>query len=371
MAKCCVGWHHTICLSDSGKVYSFGKNDLGQLGLGHYDSVLHPTHLSTLSKIRAISCGYHFTVCIDEEGIAWSFGENGCGQLGTGNIGTCNNPKQISDIPPIQSITCGGYHTLFIDYNENLWSAGRNDCGQLALGTGITQGKPKQTSFTDIVNMSAGFRHSMFQNKKGEIYSCGDNSHGELGWEISEPTDQHQICKIFNQPPNIVQFCCGFHHSLFLDEEGNVFGVGMNAFGCVGIGDSDISRKGLIQIQNIPHIQKLFCSGYSSYLIDFDGNVWSFGLNSSGQLGHFDEENRNIPTKIPSISEIVEISSGSCGYHFLAKNSQNEIFVVGNNQYGQLGNDTKTSLSIPEMMKAEYFTIWGNSLKSRAKSARK
>ena len=370
---CCVGWHYTICLSDSGEVHSFGKNDLGQLGLGHNDKVLHPTLVPTLFKIRSVSCGFHFTVCIDEEGSVWSFGDNDCGELGTGNRQVYNTPQKIMDIPPIQTITCGGYHTLFIDKNKNLWSVGRNDCGQLALGTKGEnyQLNPQQTSFSNILKISAGFRHSMFQTEKEEIYSCGDNSHGELGWEISETKKKYTPHQISNQPPNIVQFCCGFHHSLFLDDEGNVFGVGMNAFyGCLGI-DSWGNFIKMDKIQNIPPIQTILCSGYSSYLIDLEGNVWSFGLNANGQLGLNDKENRNSPTKIPTISEIVEISSGSCGYHFLAKNSQNEIFVVGDNQYGQLGNDTEISLSVPEIMKAEYFTIWGNSLKSRAKSARK
>ena len=369
---CCVGWHHTICLSDSGEVHSFGKNNLGQLGLGHNDEVAHPTLIPTLFKIRSVSCGYNFTVCIDEDGSVWSFGDNTCGELGTGNRQVYNTPKKIMDIPPIQTITCGGYHTLFIDNNDNLWSVGRNDFGQLALGTENKnyQLKPQQTSFSNILKVSAGFCHSMFQNEKREIYSCGNNSNRELGWEISKANEKYQIHQIFNQPPNIVQFCCGFNHSLFLDSEGKLFGVGTNASGCLGTGNFH-SIWELIQIQNIPPIQTISCSGYSSYLIDLEGNVWSFGLNASGQLGLGVTEKRNSPTKIPTISEIVEISSGSCGYHFLAKNSQNEIFVVGNNQYGQLGNDKESSFSIPEKMNTEHFAIWGNSLKSRAKSARK
>ena len=369
---CCVGWHHTICLSDSGEVFSFGRNQVGQLGLGHRDEVLHPTLVPTLFKIRSVSCGYHFTVCIDEEGNVWSFGDNDFGQLGTGDTEIYNTPQKIMDIPPIQSVACGGSHTLFIDNDDNLWSVGRNEFGQLALGTENTncQIKPQQTSFSNILKVFAGFCHSMFQNEKEEIYSCGNNLNRELGWEISKANEKYQIYQIFKQPPNIVQFCCGFHHSLFLDDEGNVFGVGINYYGCIGIGNFDEISE-LIQIQNIPPIQTILCSGYSSYLIDFEGNLWSFGFNANGQLGLGDKANYNVPTKIPTISEIVEISSGSCGYHFLVKNSQNEIFVVGDNQYGQLGNDTKISYSIPKKMNTEHFTIWGNSLKSRAKSARK
>ena len=365
-----VGWGHTICISDSGEVYTFGRNDVGQLGLGHHKQVSIPTLVPTLSKIRSVSCGYRFIVCADEKGIVWSFGDNVYGQLGTENTESYNIPQKILDIPPIQSVACGGYHSLFIDNNNNLWSVGRNDFGQLAIGTKNSKAnhKIKQTSFTNILKICAGYCFSLFQNEKDEIYSCGDNSRGELGWGIWE-TEKYQISQIFNQPPGIIQFCCGLYHSLFLDDEGKVFGVGINASGSLGVGDN-ANRSELVQIQNILPMQKILCAGYSSYSIDFDGNVWSFGLNTSGQLGLGDKENRNVPTKIPTISDIVEMSSGSFGYHFLAKNSQSGIFVGGDNQFGQLGNN-KTELSIPEIMKAEYFPIWGTSLKSRGKSARK
>lgn len=66
-------------------------------------------------------------------------------------------------------------------------------------------------------------------------------------------------------------------------------------------------------------------------------------------------ENRSVPSKIPTISDIGEISSGSFDYS-ASRNYKSEIFVVGDNQFGQLGND-KTEITIPEIMKAKYFPI--------------
>ena len=106
-------------------------------------------------------------------------------------------------------------------------------------------------------------------------------------------------------------------------------------------------------------------------MIDFEGNLWSFGDNNHGQLGHGDILERQIPIKIESLKDIQQISYGTCGKNFLAKDSQNTIFVSGYNVYGQLGNKKPVVITTPKEINSEYFSIWGEPSKSKAKSARK
>ena len=106
---------------------------------------------------------------------------------------------------------------------------------------------------------------------------------------------------ILNQPENIIQFCCGYHQTYFLDGKGNVFSVGFNAFGNLGLGHNT-TQNILNQIPNIPPIQSISSVGYSCYLLDFEGNVWSFGnttgRNDCGQLGTGNMQSYSIPTEI-------------------------------------------------------------------------
>ena len=128
----------------------------------------------------------------------------------------------------------------------------------------------------------------------------------------------------------------------------------------------------LNKIPNIPPIKIISCANASCYLIDFEGNVWSFGYNGEGQLGHGNITDINAPTLINALIEIQQISYGSCGEQFFAKNSQNQIFVAGNNSCGQLGTGDTQSLSILKEINSQYSTIWGNVVHNiRAKSARK
>ena len=277
---CSIGTFNTITLSDDGVVHAFGKNDVGQLGFAHNKDVSLPTPIPNLPKIKMIACGgCNFTVCVDHEGFIWSFGENNWGQLGTGNTTKFNVPQKIQDIPPVLSVACGLGHTFIITDKLDLWSCGNNESGQLCLGNKEFefQSKFQQTLFSNISKVSLGASYSLFQDNNGEIYSCGDNSKGELALgHINSP--QITPTKIPNLPTNIVQFICGLQHSLFLDSEGKVFSTGYNYFGQLGL-SHNINQYEINQIPNIPPIHIISCGSDSSYLIDLDGNLWSFGCN--------------------------------------------------------------------------------------------
>ena len=368
MAACC-GSNHTITLSNEGTLHSFGNNTDGQLGLGNNDHASLPTPIPNLPQISLISCGFNFTICVDCEGGMWSFGFNNHGQLGTGNNTNFNVPQRIEDIPPVLSVSCGAYHTLIITADSNLLSCGYNEFGQLCLGNKESQIKPQKTSFSDISKISSGSLHSLFQNDKGEILSCGYNEYGQCGLGHNNHP-QITPSLILSAPSNIIHFICGAFHSLFLDSEGNIFSVGNNQCGSLGLG-RNTNQNELNKIPDIPPILTISCVGASCYLIDFEGNLWNFGYNRQGQLGQGCNTNIKVPKVINTFKDIQQISYGSSGFHLMAKNSQNQIFVTGRNANGQLGTGDTQSTSVPKEINSEYSTIWGNEFHTLAKSARK
>ena len=382
---CACGFQHTITLADDGTAHAFGRNDDGQLGLGNNNQVSLPTPIPNLPQISLISCGNSFTVCVDCDGFMWSFGDNKCGQLGTGNTTNFNVPQKIQDIPPVLSVNCGLYHTLIITTDSNLWSCGNNCNRQLCLGANIeNQLKPHKTSFSNISKVSAGWYHSLFQNDQGEIFACGSNGYGECGLGYTNYS-QTKPSLIPNTPSNIVHFVCGNGISILLDAEGNVYSFGKNEQGSLGLGHN-ANQNVLSKISNIPPIKIISCANVSCYLIDFEGNLWSFGLNDFGQLGQGNKLNLNVPKVISTLKNIQQISYGCTGRHFIAKNSQNQIFVAGSNDFVQLGtgetqplpsrklvprNGNINTVSTPKEINSQYSNIWRDEFYSRAKSARK
>ena len=360
---------HTITFSDDGTAHSFGRNGEGQLGLGHYKEVLLPTPVPNLPKIYLVSCGEFFTVCVDYEGVMWSFGENGYGQLGTGNKTHSNVPQKLQEIPPVLSVSYGAHYTLTITNDDNLWSWGRNDFGQLCHGDTEDRSIPQKTSFSNISKISAGWDHSLFQNNKGEIFACGDNEEGQCGLgHFDHPQITPSL--IPSALPNIVHFVCGSCQSLFLDSEGNVYSVGDNEDGQLGLGHNT-NQNELNKIPNIPPIKIISSMRTSCYLVDFEGNLWTIGDNDFGQLGQGDIAHLKTPKIVNTLKDVQQISYGSCGFHFFAKNSQNQIFTTGYNDWGQLGTGDTQSLSTLKEINSQYSTIWGNQFYSRAKSAKK
>ena len=71
---------------------------------------------------------------------------------------------------------------------------------------------PKKTSFSDISQIFVGCNHSLFQNNEGEIFSCGHNQAGQCGLgHFNHPQITPSL--IPNLPSNIIQFVCGSHMS--------------------------------------------------------------------------------------------------------------------------------------------------------------
>ncbi|KAI9906924.1 hypothetical protein PsorP6_004192 [Peronosclerospora sorghi] len=142
ITKVACGLYHTVAITKGGEVYTFGKNDYGQLGLGHARNMKVPTLVKTSlwendEKIVAVSCGYYHTVTISEKGKLLTWGRNDYGQLGIGSKDHKNSAQSVP-LPlssKIQSASCGCYHSLVLMSNGRVMVFGRNNKGQLGTGS--------------------------------------------------------------------------------------------------------------------------------------------------------------------------------------------------------------------------------------------
>lgn len=76
-----------MLLLNNGNIYTWGNNSLGELGLGDKENRVIPTLVSTLQNVRIlkISCGSSHSFAISDSGIVYSWGKNNQGQCGIGN----------------------------------------------------------------------------------------------------------------------------------------------------------------------------------------------------------------------------------------------------------------------------------------------
>jgi alpha-tubulin suppressor-like RCC1 family protein len=69
--------------------FSWGRNDLGQLGLGRRERYAEfPSYIKSLKekKIKMIAAGEHHTLFLADTGEVYSCGFNEQGELGLGNM---------------------------------------------------------------------------------------------------------------------------------------------------------------------------------------------------------------------------------------------------------------------------------------------
>lgn len=111
------GSAHMLALTEDGRVFSWGNNEDGELGqkkiLGIGDTAYQfPGEVSGLPPIQAISAGYDFSLALDREGRVWSWGNNTYGALGVSSKREEHRftPKPVAGIEHAVSVHGGHYN---------------------------------------------------------------------------------------------------------------------------------------------------------------------------------------------------------------------------------------------------------------------
>ena len=120
----------SILLTQNGEIYTCGWSSGGGLGL-NMQSASRFTQIETLkTKIIEIATGRDFTLCIDENHDLWSWGRNNHGQLGHGDKNDIHSPKKVKTINiKIKQIDCGPYHSVILSkQSHQVWCISLGCC---------------------------------------------------------------------------------------------------------------------------------------------------------------------------------------------------------------------------------------------------
>lgn len=138
---------------------------------------------------------------------------------------------------------------------------------------------------------------------------------------------------------SIKSIACGSYHTAVLNDMGQLYTWGCNTSGQLGLGHyNDVVVPTLVVAwgESASSINIVNCGATSSAVVDDNGTTYTWGSGEHGQLGHNDLKNRNIPTVVQDLqgTRIVRLAIGEA--HMLAT-SDDEFFVWGWNACGQLG----------------------------------
>jgi hypothetical protein len=193
-----IGTKHCFARNSSGKVYCWGWNGWGLLGIGSQDESYHKPKLNQYLNnefVIDISCGVEHSIVLTNCGEVYAWGWNKFGQIGNG----CNSDQFIPikvkgfNNEKVVMISCGWSHSMALTECGNVYSWGRNNFGQLGIGNTVHSNEPKLVAVIDenkcnnfIEKISCGSSHSLLLSSDGYIYAFGDNKYGELGNQKEE-----------------------------------------------------------------------------------------------------------------------------------------------------------------------------------------
>jgi alpha-tubulin suppressor-like RCC1 family protein len=320
IVKVSAGFAHSAALDSQGRLFTWGNNKYGQLGLGDYLSRRYPTEVTGFIdpqgvpyKISDVQCGLYHCVVLTEIGTVWSFGSNSRGQLGT-----CDSIPILSDD---MNLRCEE-PTPVMD-NEKVFS--RNipkmvEFLEISDYAGITVGRPL------ITKIATGSFHTLaigspcaqgllsrddpcplFDRLSGDLYVWGNNKYGQLGIGSYSDMTYKQLPYLLRSLSTISARC----------REGETSD-------CVNV--EDYSRRG-------KKITNIGAGSWHSILVleqkeriakrrayKAVNRMYTFGNNDEGQLGQGDLLLRDLPTQL--VTNFVK-------FHELGGNFYQSIFTQG------------------------------------------
>ncbi len=377
----------SFVLSSNGKLYSWGKNDVGQLGQGNTISYATPTFNNSVSEevIAASSAHWFTTFTLYSNGTVKGWGANDDFELGVDTnaedqttpieITTAEN-NNISILPAIS-------HTLVVKDNGTLWGWG--DAEMVGNGNGVLEIATQVNLDNDWRVVTTGSYATAGIKNDGTLWMWGSNYEGELGLG---DTDARIVPVQVGTDNNWRNITIGASHTIAIKSDGTLWGWGRNYAGEAGGGDNTASINTPQQIGNENDWVYISAGSMSSFAIKSNGTLWGWGASSTGQLGinpiptkvteptqignesfiqarvanwsgagitadgnllawgnlnmvfgelgMGDNINYPTPTLVPNQSDIVHISGGQC-HKTIIKPSRQSICVTGRNANGELG----------------------------------
>ena len=378
----------------SSVVYGWGDNSLAQLALGHTDVVADPTtndDFETVKQLSYVATSDKTVLGVEfGTGHVFGWGFNAKGLLGV-DMSQANAssvvkiPTRVGKLQNVRKLVLSEGHAAALDDSGYVYTWGVDESGQLGRGwmPGMLQ-TVKSEAFVrsrtvpelvvnngfrakKTVDIAVGNAHTLALTSDGSIWAWGSNNDGQLGLqacEISKYGDGDGGCvpDIAPEMPSTdspqrmatnVTFsavAANARYSMAIASDntttvsGQVYSWGIGESGQLGLGSNAgdpfrATRPQLVEALRDVNIVFIDAGEFHAAAIASNGEVYTWGLNTFGQLGHGDRANRLMPTKVSALSDKnVRIQWISCGRsHTVAVSDYGEVFTWGSNEYGQLG----------------------------------
>jgi alpha-tubulin suppressor-like RCC1 family protein len=327
-----AGDAHSALLTESGELFLWGSNQYGQLGSDYNIDTSMSIPIAIIPKfhqpVEKIALGHSHTAVLERStGIIHFLGlKFDCG--GVDKVVPLPYQSSMDLFPSLSFVDVAAGHDHAVGITD---MGGVVTFGSLQSNVKENPWIPQDGS--RILQVACGHEFTMALDNKGRIWTCGDNTYGQLGRFIDNDT-----CSSFQLVPNFLgesesrfhyYISCGSYHCIVairedISKSPTLYGWGRNDNGQLGLGfvSKCVETPTTITTDLNPST-KFSCGLSSTYAVDVTGHVWF-----CGQI-NIDESNTKVsshsfvklPTQVSSpggndITNKVLVASGA--NHFLA-----------------------------------------------------
>jgi alpha-tubulin suppressor-like RCC1 family protein len=350
-----AGSMHGMALTANGPVSTWGQNGNGQLGDGTVTLRLSPVGVTGgLDDVIAIAAGSLHSVALKSDGTVWSWGNNGSndGILGAGiTVTHRTSPVQVvtasGPLTGIVAIAAGQLHTVALKSDSTVWVWGSGYYGALGLGNNGSQTRAVQVpGLTGVTQIAAG-GYSSFALQTGgatvgNVWAWGLNDSGQL----LDGTTTTRYSPVLT-PAQATLIAAGVRHTFIRKPDDTIWGAGLNDYGQLGIGNTTTPQVALVPaLGGLTGVIKISASGAHTLALSAAGEVWGVGFNGNGPLGDGTTVNKSTPTRTVLLEDPVDIAANNFAhdvwnppYEFsVALTADGRVWTWGNNYFRGLGN---------------------------------
>ena len=182
LTACCAGGAHAFALDATHRLWAWGANTAGQLGLGHLQDQTQPVLVPLPSeKWVTVAAGASHSLAIDKKGAAWAWGSNQHGQLGDDGAPYRTRPARAILPEAVVQVAAGLYVSYALGRSGRLYAWGWNARGQLGQGHTLPiRGVQTVDLPAPVTRIAAGQGHALASDGR-RVWAWGDNTSAQLG----------------------------------------------------------------------------------------------------------------------------------------------------------------------------------------------
>ncbi|BDR52279.1 hypothetical protein KIM372_01860 [Bombiscardovia nodaiensis] len=313
-------------------------------------------------RFTQVTGGNQFSVGLGSNGLIYAWGDNSVGQLGDETNTSSRKPVRVHTPAGVTftSISSYSYYTMAVGSDGKAYVWGSNVGMGIGFSTSSNKPVPYQTpAGVRIVQVSAGYMHSYALSDDGRIFAAGANYYGEVANDTNVRTYYTPIAVQLPAGKTFIRVSTGKYYGLALASDGTIYSWGYGVNGQLGNGTTASSAT-LLPVTMPAGVSFAVIKAGATYAaaISTTGDVYTWGLNTDGQLGNGTTAQVLTPTQIslPGGAKAIEIGTGVTYSYSRAFTSAltttGDIYAWGDNSFGELGNGTLSNSLSPALVSA-------------------